>query len=676
MAYGSPGEAGYGAGAFVVHHDGASVDALHPDSFHGSFVQVPDVELLFTGDFRRAGPDLVLTGRDGRHHLIPDYFAGEKRPALGSPNGASLRPDLVDMLAGSPAPGQYAQAQAIDPSAAIGKVEKVVGTATAMRNGVPVTLNIGDPVYKSDVIQTGADSSCGISFPDGTALNLVANTRMALNDYSYDAGGTSNSALFSLVEGTFAFVAGKVAHTGDMKIETPAATMGIRGTTGYVEQVATVTATLGNVTYSFAVVEDYGTNNHGRYDLIDANGNVIATVAQTGILTFVTPQGPGLAPVVTTAPLTNSQYGFEQQIIQQVFQVLNSSTNPQSTPSAPGSSTPPPPPLGPLQQLIRENGGSQFSINVQNGGSGGSGSADVDQGVIPSTVIWTSSNSGTWPTPISWNDGSAPLAVQIVKIPDPDPTNPVTVTLVDSAAASGLVLGAGAVSNIAGGTFTISNTIDNAGQIEINGAGGDPTLAISGTVLVLGGGEIELQPPVPANPAANNIVGVPNTHATLTNVDNTIIGSGTIGTGDGSLTLVNGVDGTIEAAGGTLILNTGNAIDNSGILEAGPGGTLQIIDVVDNAGLIEAATPDATLDVQTAQIIWTGGTAAPGINGILLYGTLLVDVADLQLSGGGAVLLVGGAIGGVASANILENVDNTISGYGTIGGGAGAVTRA
>ncbi len=66
-------------------------------------------------------------------------------------------------------------------------MEKVVGNVTVVRNGVSVALNVGDAVYKSDVVQTGASSSVGISFPDGTALNLVANTRMALNEYSYDA---------------------------------------------------------------------------------------------------------------------------------------------------------------------------------------------------------------------------------------------------------------------------------------------------------------------------------------------------------------------------------------------------------------------------------------------------------------------------------------------------------
>ena len=47
--------------------------------------------------------------------------------------------------------------------------------------------------------------------------------------------GLSNSSLISLTKGTFTFIAGKVAKTGDMKIDTPVATMGIRGTTPHVE---------------------------------------------------------------------------------------------------------------------------------------------------------------------------------------------------------------------------------------------------------------------------------------------------------------------------------------------------------------------------------------------------------------------------------------------------------
>ena len=38
-----------------------------------------------------------------------------------------------------------------------------------------------------------------------------------------------------LTKGTFTFVAGNIAKTGDMKIDTPVATMGIRGTTPHIE---------------------------------------------------------------------------------------------------------------------------------------------------------------------------------------------------------------------------------------------------------------------------------------------------------------------------------------------------------------------------------------------------------------------------------------------------------
>ena len=90
-------------------------------------------------------------------------------------------------------------------------------------------------VPRIPIVATGADGRVGISFTDGTAFNLSSNARMALSEFVYDPNGTSNKTLLSLTKGTFTFVAGKVATTGDMKIDTPAATLGIRGTTPHVE---------------------------------------------------------------------------------------------------------------------------------------------------------------------------------------------------------------------------------------------------------------------------------------------------------------------------------------------------------------------------------------------------------------------------------------------------------
>ena len=58
---------------------------------------------------------------------------------------------------------------------------------------------------------------------------------MELNDFVYDPHGHFNSSLMSLTKGTFTFIAGAVAQTGNMAVKTPVVTMGIRGTAPRVE---------------------------------------------------------------------------------------------------------------------------------------------------------------------------------------------------------------------------------------------------------------------------------------------------------------------------------------------------------------------------------------------------------------------------------------------------------
>jgi tetratricopeptide (TPR) repeat protein len=126
----------------------------------------------------------------------------------------------------------------------IGKVVTAKGSVTVQHVAAVVVqaklegdtaTKVGDFVYKGDIVSTGADGAVGITFSDGTAFNLSSNARMELNDYVYNPKGKENSTFFSLSKGTFTFIAGKVAKTGDMKIDTPVATMGIRGTAPRVE---------------------------------------------------------------------------------------------------------------------------------------------------------------------------------------------------------------------------------------------------------------------------------------------------------------------------------------------------------------------------------------------------------------------------------------------------------
>lgn len=142
----------------------------------------------------------------------------------------------------------------------IGKVITADGSATIEHTAAvvvqvsvpsgPVQAKIGDFVYRGDVVQTGADSKLGLVFADGTALNVSSNARMELNEFVYDPKGKWNSSVFNLVKGTFTFVGGNMAKTGNMRVNTTAATMGIRGTTAHV-----VIAEDGSVKFSTLIEE-------------------------------------------------------------------------------------------------------------------------------------------------------------------------------------------------------------------------------------------------------------------------------------------------------------------------------------------------------------------------------------------------------------------------------------
>ena len=132
----------------------------------------------------------------------------------------------------SPTPATDAQPAAVEP---IGNVATVTGIATVVRDKNSYPLRVRDDIYLNDVVQTSSNSSLGITFNDATTFNLSASAKITIDNYVYEDGGKQNSAIFDIGKGTVAFVAAAVAKTGDMKIATPTATLGIRGTTGVVD---------------------------------------------------------------------------------------------------------------------------------------------------------------------------------------------------------------------------------------------------------------------------------------------------------------------------------------------------------------------------------------------------------------------------------------------------------
>jgi hypothetical protein len=126
------------------------------------------------------------------------------------------------------------------------------------------------------------------------------------------------------------------------------------------------------------------------------------------------------------------------------------------------------------------------------------------------------------------------------------------------------------------GSFTyVLGTINNAGNIQLNGgAGNNADLLLAGNTTLQGGGTITLND----NPSGIGTVYFYNTASavTLTNINNTIQGSGELGLGQ-NMTLANGGVITANVNGQVLIVNLTGGLTNTGTLRATNGGTLSVV---------------------------------------------------------------------------------------------------
>jgi hypothetical protein len=113
-----------------------------------------------------------------------------------------------------------------------GRVKTSKGTVTIDRAGQRLPATVGMPVQEKDVVSTGADGSVGISFTDNSMLSAGPNSVLILDKYAFDAASGKGALEANLARGTLAAVSGKMVKSSpeSMKIRTPAAIMGVRGT--------------------------------------------------------------------------------------------------------------------------------------------------------------------------------------------------------------------------------------------------------------------------------------------------------------------------------------------------------------------------------------------------------------------------------------------------------------
>ncbi|MEM8876552.1 MAG: FecR domain-containing protein, partial [Pseudomonadota bacterium] len=272
---------------------------------------------LASADYSRSGPDLLIETTSGETFLIPDYFGSHSLPTVIGTDGISLPGRTVRTLAGGE-PIELAQTAGGVTVAApgeIGKIVSITGTVTIQRaDGTTVSANQGTTVRENDVVTTGQGSEVAITFTDGSVFNLSENARMTLDEYIYDPNGGQANMLVGLLQGAAAVISGEIAPTGNMNVATPAATLGIRGTSAII--------TLQGGDLRISLITDIRDGQGGFIEIVDnATGQVLQSLSESDIGSVLTILSGSQDS--TLSSLTAE----EQQIVQSTIQTLVQSFN-------------------------------------------------------------------------------------------------------------------------------------------------------------------------------------------------------------------------------------------------------------------------------------------------------------------------------------------------------------
>lgn len=118
------------------------------------------------------------------------------------------------------------------PAAAqdIGKVASIQPNMTGTPPGGSArALALGAAVHENEVIEANASGRGQLLFRDETTLMVAPNSRLVLDEFVYAPGGGDGKLAISLTRGALRMIGGQATRQQDGLIVTPAATVGIRG---------------------------------------------------------------------------------------------------------------------------------------------------------------------------------------------------------------------------------------------------------------------------------------------------------------------------------------------------------------------------------------------------------------------------------------------------------------
>lgn len=133
---------------------------------------------------------------------------------------------LALVAAAAPAFAQQAQTP-------VGRIKIASGAVFIVRGGAPVAAQAGQVIFEADSLRTGADGRVGIALKDDTRVSLGPGSEVRVDRFVYAPAEGRMGLVLNVVRGVMAYVSGRIAKLApdSIRLETPAAVMGVRGTT-------------------------------------------------------------------------------------------------------------------------------------------------------------------------------------------------------------------------------------------------------------------------------------------------------------------------------------------------------------------------------------------------------------------------------------------------------------
>ncbi len=125
-----------------------------------------------------------------------------------------------------------AQPAAIQPAAA-GRVKLASGTASIVRDGHVIAAQPGQVVFESDSLRTGTDGRIGVTLKDDTRVSVGPGSEVRIDTFTFAPETGRVGLALQFIRGMAIYVSGQIAKLAPdaVRLDTPAATLGVRGTT-------------------------------------------------------------------------------------------------------------------------------------------------------------------------------------------------------------------------------------------------------------------------------------------------------------------------------------------------------------------------------------------------------------------------------------------------------------